>query len=49
LVGTGSVRHESDIAGVVPVDGDFVNATVPEVVIRENIVEDEGDQPCEWG
>jgi hypothetical protein len=31
------------MAGVVPVDGDMVNEIVPEVVIRDTIVEDDCD------
>jgi hypothetical protein len=43
VVVRGFTQHESDIAGVIPVDGDLVNETVPEVVIRDTLMEDDCD------
>jgi hypothetical protein len=44
LVAAGWVaQHEIDIAGVVPEDGDFVNETVPEAVLRNTMVVEDGE------
>jgi hypothetical protein len=38
-----AAEHESDIAGIVPDDWDFANETVPEVVLPETTVVEDGE------